>query len=176
MNVGDLTEHYRKLNDNELLQLTLEFNDLTDGAQFALEAELRARNLPTPERMRKFVSLENETLIGKKAIQDGGPGRFRLWLPWGIGYMNFGKADRRRYVNSKTQEYTTTMFFLLLWFPLIPVKTYRVEDRGWKLVWLERLPLDWRQVRRVWATAGGLILSFILLLAGMWVVGYIRRM
>jgi hypothetical protein len=71
---------------------------------------------------------------------------------------------------------TTTMFFLLLWFPLIPVKTYRVEDRGWKLVWLERLPLDWRQVRRVWATAGGLVLSFILLVAGMWVVGYIRRM
>jgi hypothetical protein len=90
--------------------------------------------------------------------------------------MNFGKADRRRHLNSKTQEYTTTTFFLLLWFPLIPVKTYRVEDRGWKLVWLERLPLDWRQVRRVWATAGGLVLSFVLLVAGMWVVGYIRRM
>jgi len=89
MNVGDLTEHYRKLTDNELLQLTLEFNDLTEGAQCALEAELRARNLPTPERMRRFVSLENETLIGEE--RDSGPGRFALWLPLGIGYMNLGK-------------------------------------------------------------------------------------
>ena len=176
MNVGDLSEHYRKLNDNELLQLTLEFDDLTSNAQLALGAELRARNLPGPERMRESVAFGNGRLTGKKVVQDGGPGKFRLWFPWGLGYLQFGKADRRRFEGTKNQEYTTTIFILFFWFPLIPVKTYRVLDHGWTLEWLERLPLDWRQVRRVWATAGGLVLSFVLIVAGMWLVGYIRRM
>src|SRR5580765_5447241 len=175
MRVEDLTEHYRKFSDDELLRLRLEFDDLTENAQFAIEAELRARGLATQERMESFQAIAAERKRVRD-IRDRGPGKFALWVPWGIGYMQFGKANRRRYANSKTQEYTTTTFFLFLWFPLIPIQTYRVLDHGWELDWLERLPLDWSQVRSVWGRAIGLILLLVLVVFGILIVASIRKM
>jgi hypothetical protein len=175
MRVEDITEHYRTLSDGELLRLRLEFDDLTENAQLAMEAELRARGLATQERMESFRAIDAERKRVRD-IRDRGPGEFALWVPWGIGYMQFGKANRRRYADSKTQEYTTTTFFLFLWFPLIPIQTYRILDHGWELDWLERLPLDWSQVRSVWGRAVGLILLFVLVVFGILIVASIRKM
>ena len=45
-----LTDHYRKLGDDELRELAADFKDLTETAQQVLRAEMRSRGLGDPEK------------------------------------------------------------------------------------------------------------------------------
>lgn len=81
--------------------------------------------------------------------------------------MRFGKANRVYDAQTDVERFKTTLFVVLLCFPLIPTGTYLVERKRVfpdKLTGIERLPLDWEQVLRVWVAAAGSILGFIWLI------------
>ena len=56
----DFQDEYTKLTDDELLQLASDRDSLTDGAQSALDNEIRNRNL-TPSDLAKHVNLVNRS-------------------------------------------------------------------------------------------------------------------
>ena len=81
--------------------------------------------------------------------------------------MRFGTANRVYDPGTDIERFKTTIFILLLCFPLIPTGTYLVErNRALpdKVTGLEKLPLDWEQVLKVWVVAAGSILGFIWLI------------
>jgi len=55
------------------------------------------------------------------------------------------------------ERFTTTIFVVLFWVPLIPTGAYRVLRKkqlfSSDMVILEKLPLDWTQILGVWAVA-----------------------
>ena len=66
------------------------------------------------------------------------------------------------------ERFTTTIFVVLFWLPLILTGTYRVQGEkqlfSSDMIILEKLPLDWTQVLGVWAAVAvsllGLTLAF----------------
>jgi hypothetical protein len=76
---------------------------------------------------------------------------------FGIGRWHLGKADMAFDPNTGIEQFKTTIFILLLWFPLIPTGSYLIRKRrgffSRRITVLQRLPLDWAQVLRVWATS-----------------------
>ena len=81
--------------------------------------------------------------------------------------MRFGKANPVYDPETDIERFKTTIFIVLLGFPLIPTGTYLVERKRVlpvKLTGIEKLPLDWEQVLRVWVVAAGSILAFIWLI------------
>lgn len=153
MQVQGFARHYAEITDEELLRLALVPDQLTDDANLALNAELSARGLGKPEHLARFHTQEEE----RKREVARQTGQFFLIAPYGIGRMRFGRAARRFDSESGLEEFTTTVFTVLLWMPLIPTGTYRVlGKRGFrprKIHVMEKLPLDWAQVGRVWAAA-----------------------
>lgn len=162
MEVQDFARHYAALTDEELLRLALTPDQLTDDAMLALNAELGIRRLATPEHLANFREQETER---KREIARN-TGEFFL-RPYGIGRVRFGKAERKTDSESGLEEFTTTLFVVLFWLPLIPSGTYRVRllsTRGFlrrDIRVIDRLPLNWAQVWRVWATAAGCIALLI---------------
>src|SRR5260221_4699000 len=146
MQVQDFARHYAEVTDEELLRLALVPDQLTDDANLALNAELSARRLGKPEHLARFHAQEEER---KREIARQ-TGQFFLIHPYGIGRMRFGKAARRFDSDSGLEEFTTTVFVVLFWLPLIPTGTYRaLGKRGFlrrKIQVLEKLPLNWAQV------------------------------
>ena len=81
--------------------------------------------------------------------------------------MRFGKGNRSYDPETGLERFKTTVFVVLFWFPLIPRGTYLVERKRTPpdgVFGLERLPLDWEQVLKVWVVAAGSILGFIWLI------------
>lgn len=90
---------------------------------------------------------------------------------FGIGKWHFGKADPEFDPATGIEQFRTTIFILLLYFPLIPTGSYLIrKKRGYfskGIVIVEKLPLDWRQVLRVWAVAVCALWALILVLKRM---------
>jgi hypothetical protein len=81
--------------------------------------------------------------------------------------MRFGKANRVYDPKTNIERFKTTIFIVLVCFPLIPTGTYLVERKRIlpdKLTGINKLPLDCEQVLRVWVVAAGSILGFIWLI------------
>jgi hypothetical protein len=72
-----------------------------------------------------------------------------------------------RGLNQRTlmETFTTTIFVVLFWLPLIPTGTYRVQRKkqlsSSDIVILEKLSLDWTQALGVWALAAVSLLALI---------------
>ncbi len=169
MDVQELTAEYGSKTDEELLRLALLTDYLTKEAQFALSAELTRRGLDTAGRLR--TAREDEEARQAKIQRD--PGN-QFFVPfWGFGRMRFGKAQTIKDGSSGLERFKTTVFIVLFWLPLIPTGTYLAErdpDLADGVRWLERLPLDWEQVLRIWVAAAGLLLAFL------WVMKLMLRM
>ena len=64
------------------------------------------------------------------------------------------------------ERFKTTVFVVLIWFPLIPTGTFLIERKRSlffkKVTILKRLPLDWEQVLQVWVVATGILLAIII--------------
>jgi hypothetical protein len=159
--IQDFAREYGTKTDEELLRLALEPDELTDEARFALSAELRTRGIDTPTRL---AALRNEE-ESRKDEQAKNIGRMGLLHPYGIGRSRFGKADYRFDSQSGLEEFVTTVFVVLLWFPLIPTGTYRIQRKraffSGQMTVLEKLPLDWEQVLKVWVIAAGSLLLLV---------------
>lgn len=157
----ELGEEYRSKTDKELLRLALSSDNLTPEARIALSSELANRGIGGSASLEAARREEEE----RKAENDRELGT--LGFVFGVGRMRFGKAGRSYDPESDTERFKTTIFIVLLCFPLIPTGTYLVERKRAlpdKLTGLQKLPFDWEQVLRVWVVAAGSILGFIWLI------------
>jgi hypothetical protein len=159
MEIRDFAKEYQSKTDDELLRLALDSEQLTPEANDALKGELSRRLINGTDRVSEFREQESQ----RKTKQAADPGR--LFSIYTVGRHRFGKAG---YVyNSETgmERFTTTVFVVLLYFPLIPTGTYLAErKRGFfsnPITFLEKLPLDWEQVLKVWVVAAGSALALI---------------
>lgn len=164
MEMQALIEEYLAKTDEELLRLSLDSEDLTPEASTVLSNELARRDIGSTQQLEAFRREEEQS----KVEQSKKPGTLFLLHPYGIGRDRFGKAD---YVfNSETgiERFKTTVFVVLLWLPLIPTGTYMVERKrrffSNEMPVLEKLPLDWEQVLKVWIVAAASLLVLIWLL------------
>lgn len=159
MQVQDFANEYATKSDEELLRLGLHPEQLTPEADLALSSELQIRGLNDRERLEALQAEEKgrEEAIAKETGE--------LWFFHGVGKKWFGKADCRLDPSTKTKQFNTTIFVVLLWLPLIPIGSYRVEKKrnslANELTVVERLPLNWEQVLQVWAIAACCLLGLI---------------
>jgi hypothetical protein len=159
MEIQDLAKQYQSKTDEELLRLELASEELTPEANVALRGELAKRQIGGTDRLSAFR--EEETRRQTEQASDPG----RLFSIYSIGRSRFGKG--RYDYNSETgmERFTTTVFVVFFYFPLIPTGTYLAErKRGFfsnPITFLERLPLDWEQVLKVWVVAAGSLLALI---------------
>ena len=164
MEIQDFASEYTTKSNEELLRLALDPTQLTVEANFALSAELRNRGLDVKDQIRKFQQLEDE----RKQKEELDIGRLWLLHPYGIGRKRFCEGHYTFDSASGIEEFTTTIFVLLFWLPLIPTRTYRVtREKGVRPIQInaiKKLPLDWGQVMKVWLLT--LLCLFLLIWAG----------
>jgi hypothetical protein len=157
----DLAQQYDGMSDEELLRLSLNPEQLTPDASTVLKDVLTRRRLNSVERLQAFCHQEDE----RKEEQRKETGKLFLLHPWGIGRARFGKAESTYDSQTQVERFKTTVFVLILWLPLIPTGTFLVERKRSFLpndmTVLERLPLDWEQVMRVWVVTAGSLLALI---------------
>jgi hypothetical protein len=157
----DVAEQYRGMNDEELLRLALDAEQLTPDANGALKDELARRRINDAERLAEFRGEEEE----RKQEERRDTGQLFVLHAYGIGRKRFGKAERTYNSETQTERFKTTVFVLFFWLPLIPTGTFLVERKraflSNEMKILERLPLDWEQVLRVWIVASVVLLALI---------------
>ena len=153
--VQSVAELYASRTDEELLWLCVHDSELTPEAREMLTAEMSRRGLTQGQANDLRSERAFEEKVAKKKAEAAKLSR--------SGRAHFGKANRVLLPNTKRERFTTTFFFLFIFFPLVPLGTYRVErlKKDWrhKIIILERLPLDWEQVLRVWVVASAILLA-----------------
>jgi hypothetical protein len=162
MEIHELAREYEAKTDDELLRLAADTADLTPEANIALNFELSKRRLNRSERMESF---RRDELQRKEELRKD-PGK--LWTFRGIGRKRFGKADYSYNSETGLGQFRTTIFVVILYFPLIPTGTFRIEKKRGSfsngMTVLERLPLDWEQILKVWIVAVASVFAFIIAL------------
>ncbi len=157
----ELAQEYPGKTDDELLRLALDPEQLTPEANSLLNEELSRRRINRKERL-DAVRVEEDQ---RKEDQRQETGKLFVIHPYGIGRKRFGKADRVYNPATGMERFKTTVFVVLFWFPLIPTGTFLIErERAFlanQMTILERLPLDWKQVLKVWVVASGTLLALI---------------
>jgi hypothetical protein len=85
------------------------------------------------------------------------PSQLFMAYRFGIGHWYFGKGDREYDPATGMERFRTTVFVLILFFPLLPTGTYVIQKRhgffSRKVTILKKLPIDWGQVTKVWLVA-----------------------
>jgi len=94
-----------------------------------------------------------------------------------LGKKFLGKTKRHRDPSGLFEHYDTTLWFIVLWFPVFPIASYTVrrELERWlgmvvpsDAVAIERHPRNWEQILLTWVKAASLLLAlrstFLLLL------------
>lgn len=142
-------EIYRSKSDDDLMRLALDTDHLTDDAKNALSVVLASRGLASKERLDEFRKEEAHA----KETEEKNIGL--LWDWYGFGRRRYGKWDYGYDEASKVETFTTTAYITLLYFPVIPTGTYRIQRRkrflSYKSNVLEKLPLNWTQILGTWA-------------------------
>jgi len=161
MKIQDLAEEYQSKTDEELLRLALDPEQLTAEANAVLNDELARRRINRVEQLKTSREEEEQ----RKEEQSRDPGKLFLVHPYGIGRKQFGKAERIYNPETGMERFKTTVFVVLFWLPLIPTGTFLVERKraflSNRMIVLEKLPLDWEQVLKVWVVASATLLAVI---------------
>ncbi len=164
MEMQDLIKQYEIKTDEELLRLALDSEQLTPEATAALNNELVKRRIDGTERLNVFRAEKEHC----EAEQGKTPGSLFVVHAYGIVRQRFGKADYEYSSETGMERFKTTVFIVLFWLPLLPTGTYFVERKkeflSSDMRVLERLPLDWEQVLKVWIIAAGSLLCLIWIL------------
>jgi hypothetical protein len=154
--VNTVAEHYQGKSDEEIVLLAADIDQLLPEAQEALRAEMRGRGLSAQNVEEVRAERELEARIEEKRQRISQLSRHRTW---------YGKRNRALLPNTQRERFTTTFFICFEYVPLVPVATYRIERlrSRWrdKVIILEKLPLDWEQVLRVWIATAGIALAVI---------------
>jgi hypothetical protein len=139
---------YSAKSDDELLSLALEANLLTDEARGALSAELRRRNLDSPEQLANF----SQEQIHYKHLEDIDIGNLGL-SGHGMGRRLYGRSNVE--IHGTAEEYNSTVFAVVFFFPLVPMGAYRLlrEQGSKEFRVLAKKPVDWIEVGIVWLKA-----------------------
>lgn len=161
MEIQDLAREFRGKTDDELLRLALEPEQLTPEANALLNDELARRRINKPERLNAFRDEEEQ----REQEERQKSGRLLVLHPYGIGRERFGKSERTYNPETRMERFKTTVFVVLFWLPLIPTGTFLVERKrrflSNQITVLERLPLDWEQVLKVWVVASAILVVVI---------------
>lgn len=161
LQLKDFAREYDSRSDEELLRLAIARAQLTPEADVALAAELSRRGLAGDEPLKQFEKEEQER--ARDQARDTGK-LFFLGFN-GIGRCRFLKWDYAFDPASGYEAFTTTVFIVLFWLPLIPTGTFRVRRKkslpAGGIEVLDRLPLNWTQVSAVWAAMTTTILTLI---------------
>jgi hypothetical protein len=114
---------YQHLMEDELLHVADESEQLTDEARLALESELRRRNLSTSEvnAYKRKAADDNEADQLRRA-------RRQVIPNLGLGKKFLGKTNYRRDPSDLFELYESTLWFVVLWFPVYPIATYTVPS------------------------------------------------
>ena len=157
MRVAEFLTQYEFLSDGELLRLAAERDTLVQEAQQALDCELSRRHITRDEienEKADVASLQRQVELQAAAA---------TWVipNLGIGKTFYGRRNRR--VTASREEYDSTLWVVLLWFPLIPLGTFRLRRaaRKSRLGWMVRRPAhaadrkarDWNQILLTWLCA-----------------------
>jgi hypothetical protein len=149
-----LAEYKTKTND-ELLRIVAELESLVPEARHALATVLKDRQLDSPATLAKFREEESERLQRQRTSMSD----LVLVVPAGMGRRMYGKKNR------VADDYDTTLFIVFLWFPLIPLGTYRIREASPRSFYvLDKKPLDWRQVLATWLKAGAVFMAICLVI------------
>lgn len=159
MQAEDIARSFQNKTNEELLRIALHIGQLSPETTNILRAELARRRLGDPDQVNS-KRLERARIRAEDAND---PGALFFFSRLGFGRMRFGKADYSYDADTRIEHFKTTLFWVFFWFPLIPSGTYRLERRRKFLsrkIWSwEKLPLDWKQVLRVWIGAAAIIFS-----------------
>jgi hypothetical protein len=120
---------YQHLTEDELLHVADESEQLTDEARLALESELRRRNLSTSE-----VKAYNRQCADDNEADKLRRARRQVIPNLGLGEKFLGKTNCRRDPSDLFELYESTLWFVVLWFPVYPFATYTVRrdlERWW---------------------------------------------
>jgi hypothetical protein len=163
---------YQHLTEDELLRLAGEREQLTQEARLALDGEFKRRKL-TPSDIDSY-RLQREAADKAYLLKRAAP---RFIPHVGMGKKFLGKANRRRDAGGLFEEYETTLWFVVLWFPIFPIATFTVKrdlERWLGLtvasseVAIERHPRNWEQILLTWVKAAVVVFAlrftFLLLL------------
>jgi hypothetical protein len=144
---------YKGKSDDELLRLELDADSLTTEAKQSLLTELKERKLDSPRRLAEFKEEQEHY----KHLDDINLGN--LELHHGTGRHTYGRYDRE--VRGTSEEYDTTLFAVVFFFPLIPMAAYRMlrEQGSKQFRVLDKRPLDWSQVALVWLKAVAILVA-----------------
>jgi hypothetical protein len=161
MEIQDLIKEYETKTNEELLRLALDSEQLTPEATTALTNELAKRRLSGTEQLNAFREAEEQ----RKVEQSRDPGTLFFLHAYGIGRKRFGKAEYNYSSDTGIERFRTTVFVVLFWLPLIPTGSFLVERKrkflSNQMIVLEKCPLDWEQVLKVWAVAAASLLTLI---------------
>ena len=159
MQAEDIARSFQNKTNEELLRIALHIGQLSPETTGILRAELARRRLGDPDQ----VNSERLERARIRAEDANDPGALFFFSRLGFGRMRFGKAEYSYDAETRIERFKTTLFWVFFWFPLIPSGTYRLERRrkflSRKIRSWEKLPLDWKQVLRVWIGAAAIIFS-----------------
>jgi hypothetical protein len=149
---------YQHLTADELLHLAEGREQFTDEARLALEAELSRRKLSPPDI--ESYRLQRESAEKADKLKRGARG----YIPdVGLGKKFLGKTNRHRDPSGLFEQYDTTLWFVVLWFPVFPSPLITVQKRPRTMVRhdrcrsgeipIDRHPRNWEQILLTWVKA-----------------------
>jgi hypothetical protein len=163
---------YEHLTEDDLLHVADEREQLTDEARLALESELRRRNLSTSD-----INAYKQQLADDDKADKLRHARRQVVYNVGLGKEFLGMTNRRRDTSGLFELYESTLWFVVLWFPVYPIATYTVRRdlERWlgvafasNEIALDRHPRNWEMILLTWVKASAFVLAlrlmFLLLL------------
>jgi hypothetical protein len=154
---------YQHLTADELLHLAEERGQLTQEARLTLDGELNRRKLSPSDidsyRVQREAADKADRL--KRAARS-------YTYNVSLGRKFLGQTNRRRDASGLFEEYETTRWFVVLWFPIFPIATFTVKrelERWMGLtvasseVAIERHPRNWEQILLTWVKAALVVLA-----------------
>ncbi|HEX4309843.1 MAG TPA: hypothetical protein VHZ25_07430 [Acidobacteriaceae bacterium] len=155
----DLAREYGSRSDNDLLRLIRIEDQLTPESRAALHAELEQRGLRA-DRNHSTPENTDQALAAYCRTQ---PGAMFFVPHMGIGRSYFWKSHSTVDRSTGMEVFEATVFLVLFWVPLIPLGTWRMRRKAGvfpaRCEGVDRLPLDWHQIRVVWSVAGAALFA-----------------
>jgi len=158
---------YQGLKDDEVLQLAVERDQLTDDARITLDSELARRRLSIKDIQSHKVAYEHAQKLERARTQHQMLNR-SSYNRSGIGFGFRGKRNLRRDPAGQLEEYESTRWFCVFWIPVFPIATFTVRrtlSRWTGITFrsdpqiLERHPRNWEQILLTWVKTAAVLLA-----------------
>jgi hypothetical protein len=158
---------YEHLTEDELLHVADEREQLTDEARLALDSELRRRSLSTSE-----IDTYKQKCANDNKADELRRAKRQVVHNVGLGKKFFGKTNCRRDPSGLFELCESTLWFVVLWFPVYPIATYTVRRdlERWMgkpfastEIALGRHPRNWEMILFTWVKASAFVLALRLL-------------